>query len=231
MKAARIVIIFFTTISSAAFSYDEGKFGLNEEATVQARKTLMNARSMIDDAIRMVEGVIYPNLMTYGVDTRVNVTDSNILMNFTSSTTDAGTLGQNIISSEFAGSYTRNPYVKQLVILESGLRVQFKFASFDDQPEEPFKQYKIPLFEPFLGKRIIIAPILNIKYDNNGKIVVRNQEIDGWECLTDGDSGVVASGATIAEGMRSIVAMGGGILGTCQYISPINLDTLWKNIP
>lgn len=230
MKAARIVIIFLVTTSSAAFAYDEGRFGLNEEATVEARKTLMNARGMIDDAIRIVEGVIYPNLMTYGVDTRITVADSNILMNFVPSGSDAGTLGQNLISSEFGGTYTRNPYAKELVILESGLRIQFQFANFDNQPEDPLKQYKVPLFEPFLGKRIVIAPILNIKYDNNGKIVVRNQEIDGWECLTDADSGIVTSGSTIAEGMRSVVAMGGGILGTCQYISSTNLDTIWKTI-
>jgi len=230
MKAARIVIIFLIMLSSAAFAYDEGRFGLNEEATVEARKTLISARSMIDDALRIVEGIIYPNLITYGIDTRINITDSNILMNFVPSGTDAGTLGANIAVSEFGGSYTRNPHAKQLVILESGLRIQFQFANFDNQPEDPLKQYKVPLFEPFLGKRIILAPILNIKYDNNGKIVVRDQEIDGWECLTDADSGIITSGSTIAEGMRSVVAMGGGILGTCQYVSITNLDSIWKTI-
>lgn len=230
MKAARIVIIFLIISSSAAFAYDEGRFGLNEEATVEARKTLMNARSMIDDALRIVEGVIYPNLMTYGVDTRVDVATSDILMNFVPSGSDAGTLGQSITSSAFEGNYTPNPYAKELVILESGLRIQFKFASIDNQPEDPIKQYKVPLFEPFLSKRIVIAPILNIKYDTNGKIIIRNQEIDGWECITDADSGIVTSGSTIAEGMRSVVAMGGGILGTCQYISTSNLDLIWKTI-
>jgi len=230
MKTARLkLFLLLTLISSAVFAFDEGRFGLSEESTVAARKTLMSVRGTLDDTMRIIEGIIYPNLMSYGVNPRVSLINSDILMSFTASTNNVGTLASSV-ASKFDENYTYNPYINQLVILESGLKVQMKFIPSNQQPQESHVHYNIPMFEPLFNKRIILIPIMNIAYDSNDTILVRDQEIQEWECLTDADSGVVLSGSTIAEGMRSFVAMGGGILGTCQYISPTNLDLIWKTI-
>jgi len=73
-----------------------------------------------------------------------------------------------------------------------------------------------------------LIPIFNITYDSSNKITVKDSEISGWECLTDADGGISNSGVSIAGGMRSVISMGGGVLGSCQYILSSSLDSLWS---
>ncbi|WP_158706840.1 hypothetical protein [Candidatus Phycorickettsia trachydisci] len=226
-KLTKILLVSSLLASGMSFAADEGRFGLNEEATVNARKTLTSVRKIVDEAVRIVEGIIYPNLATYNVDTSAG---TGILVDLVGSTaTKTPTLASSL-SGQFT-SYTSNPYLARAAILESGLKVQMQFVDSGTgvSNANAGATFNVPIFESFYGKKIILIPIFNVKY-SSGKLTIKDQEINTWECLTDADEGISTSGTTIAAGMRSVVSMGGGILGTCQYLPSTSFSTVWQTI-
>jgi len=225
-KVTKILLVSSLLASGMSFGADEGRFGLNEEATVNARKTLTSVRKIVDEAVRLVEGIIYPNLATYSVDTSAG---TGILVDLVGSTATKTPTLSSSLSGQFT-SYTANPYLARAAILESGLKVQLQFVdSGTGVSNANASAFNVPIFESFYGKKIILIPIFNAKY-SSGKLTLKDQEINTWECLTDADEGISTSGTTIAAGMRSVVSMGGGILGTCQYLPSSSFSTVWTTI-
>lgn len=226
-KLTKFLLVSSLLASSMSFAADEGKFGLNEEATVNARKTLTSIRKIADEAVRLVEGVIYPNLATYNVDTS---TGTGILVDLVGSTATKTPTLSSSLTGQFT-SYTSNPYLQRAAVLESGLKVQLQFVDSTTgvSNANAGATFQVPIFESFYGKKIVLIPIFNVKY-SSGKLTIKDQEINTWECLTDADDGISTSGTTIAAGMRSVVSMGGGILGTCQYLPSTSFASVWQTI-
>ncbi len=230
-KLTKFLLVSSLLASASAFAADEGKFGLNEEATVNARKTLTSIRKIADEAVRLVEGVIYPNLATYNVDTSLSTTAGGILVDLVGSTASKTPTLSSSLTGQFT-SYTSNPYLARAAVLESGLKVQLQFVDSNTgvANSNAGNTFQVPIFESFYGKKIVLIPIFNVKYDTNGKVTLKDQEINTWECLTDADDGISTSGTTIAAGMRSVVSMAGGILGTCQYLPSATFTNVWQSI-
>jgi len=217
-------------LASSSFASDGGSFGLTEEATSAARKTLVGISKVTDSAIRLVEKVIYPNLHTYNINTS---SGTNILVDLIGSTTNTSpTLSTEALGYDSA-SFTSNPYIARAAIIESGLKIQIQITASGVANEGQSTTFNIPIFEPLLSKKIMLIPIFNVKYDSSGNITIKDQEISGWECLTNADDGISNSGVTIAPGMKSIVSMGAGALGTCQFLPSANwsgTNSIWQNI-
>jgi len=226
IKAFAFIILSFSTISYAS---DEGGFGLSEENLNAARKTLGSVRSSLDSAIRFVSDNIYPNLQTYGINTTKSSGDSQILVDFIGG---KGEDDKNTFSSikVIFKNYSENPYIASLVVIESGLRIQMKFLSNSGMRSSTATKAKAPIFEPFFGRRILLTPIFNIKYNSSGNITARDSEILAWECLSDADELISISGTTISEGMKSVVSLAGGDLGSCQYLTADSLNRIWANV-
>jgi len=218
-------------IPFSAFAGTEGEFGLGEEQVNMARKTMLSIRPSLDDAMRKVEDILYPNLQTYNIQTVLPLASTTILMDLIGTTSGKVASNSRTATSAYT-NYKTNPYIARLAIIETGLRVQLKFiSSSTGVADNQGTNAKVPIFEPFYGKRIVMVPIFNVAYDSsNTNVVAKDLEISAWECLSDADDGTSSSGATISEGMRSIVAIGGGNLGACQYVSSATLDTIWASI-
>jgi len=245
-----LILLLTSFLTSNVFAGDEEAFGLREEDVDMARKTLLNIRNNLDDAMRKVEDELYPNLQTYSIQTNIPLTNTTILMDFIGYT--PGKIPTNSRISIPPGApppgapppppgapppppaYRPNPYIARLAVIETGLRVQLKFVtSTTGVADNPVTTGKVPIFEPFYGKRIIMIPIFNVAYDSTSataNVTAKDSEISTWECLSDADEGISTSGTTIAEGMRSIVSIAGGNLGSCQYVSSATLDTVWAPI-
>ncbi|AVP87576.1 hypothetical protein phytr_6350 [Candidatus Phycorickettsia trachydisci] len=242
----KFLVFTFVLSLNTSFS-DEGEFGLREEEANMAHKTLQSIRTNLDDAMRKVEDALYPNLQTYSIQTNLPISSTTILVDFIGYT--PGKIPTNSRISLPPGApppgapppppgapppppaYRPNPYIARLAVIETGLHVQLKFVSaITGVNDNPVTTAKLPIFEPFYGKRIVMIPIFNVVYDSAGNVTTKDTEISTWECLSDADEGISTSGTTIAEGMRSVVSMGGGNLGACQFISSSNLDTIWANI-
>lgn len=232
MKNSLTLSLLLTSLFAfTAFAGGDGEFGIGEEDTNMARKTLLSIRPSLDDAIRKVEDVLYPNLQTYSIQTILPLASTTILMDFVGSTSGKVASNSRIATSAYT-SYKPNPYIARLAVIETGLRIQMKFISSSIGIVDNIgTTAKVPIFEPFFGKRIVMVPIFNVAYDSSGvNVTAKDLEISAWECLSDADESVSTSGTTISEGMRSIVSMAGGNLGACQFISAANLDTIWANI-
>lgn len=224
MKTKIIKTLFLTSILAArALAADEGGFGLNQESLATAQKTLRGIRVQLDAAIKIIENTIYPNLATYGIDTQS--TTPTTLIDFMSL---SGSLAKSLSGSFGSSTFTQNPYFSTLQIIDAHLYIRAQFSSSNIIDSKSGSSSTVPIFEPFLGKRIILVPMFNISYDSNNKIIIKDQEISGWECLTDADDGIINSGASIAAGMRSVVSIAGGVLGSCQYVLASSLDALWS---
>lgn len=226
-KLTKFLLVSSLLASASAFAADEGKFGLNEEATVNARKTLNSVRKIVDEAVRLVEGIIYPNLATYNVNT---ASGTGVLIDLIGSTSGKAPTLSSSLTGQFT-SYTSNPYLQRAAILESGLKIQLQFVNSTTgvSNSNAGATFNVPIFESFYGKKILLIPIFNAKYTSN-KLTIKDQDISTWECLTDADDGISTSGTTIAAGMRSVVSMGGGILGTCQYLPSSSFTTVWQDL-
>jgi len=224
-KFALIFLAFF----SISYASDEGGFGLSEENLYAARKTLRSVKSALDSAIKFVSDDIYPNLQTYGINTTKSLDNSQIVIDFVGGKSKDD---KNIFSSIRRNfkNYLKNPYISSLVLTESGLRIQMKFISNSGVSPRTGTRTKVPIFEPFFSRRILLTPIFNIKYDNSGNITAQDPEITAWKCLSDADELISISGTTIAEGMRSVVSMAGGYLGSCQYLTASSLNKIWANV-
>lgn len=238
------ILLLITVLASASFASDEGAFGLREEDADQARKTLKSIRVNLDDAMRKVEDILYSNLQTYSIQTNLPLSSTTILMDFVGYTPGKIPTNSRVALPPGApppgsprpppGShppppaYRPNPYIARLAVIETGLRVQLKFVSATTGVGI---LAKVPIFEPFYDKRIVMIPIFNVAYDSSGiNVTTKDTEISAWECLSDADEGISTSGTTISEGMRSVISMAGGDLGACQFISSANLDTIWAFI-
>jgi len=226
-----LTLLLISLFALNAFAGGDGEFGIGEEETNMARKTLLSIRPSLDDAMRKVEDVLFPNLQTYSIQTIIALANTTILMDFVGSTSGKVPTNSRTATSAYT-TYKSNPYIARLAIIETGLRVQLKFiSSTTGVTDNVGTTAKVPIFEPFLGKRIVMVPIFNVAYDSTGvNVTAKDLEITAWECLSDADEGVSNSGTTISEGMRSIVSMAGGNLGACQFISSTNLDTIWASI-
>jgi len=226
-------LLLTSLLASSVFAGDEGAFGLKEEDADMARKTLHSIRSSLDDAMRIVEDVLYPNLQTYSIQTFLPIASTTILMDLIGTTSGKVASNSRVSTTAFT-NYKTNPYIARLAIIETGLRVQMKFiSSATGVADNIGTTAKVPIFEPFYGKRIVMIPIFNVAYDgttSTSNVTAKDTEISAWECLSDADEGISTSGNTIAEGMRSIVSMAGGDLGSCQFIIATNLDTIWATI-
>lgn len=224
-------LILTLLIASNVFAAGEGEFGIGEEETNMARKTLLSIRPSVDDAMRKVEDVLYPNLQTYNIQTILPLASTTILMDFVGSTSGKVASNSRVATSSYS-SYKPNPYIARLAIIETGLRIQLKFvASSTGVANNVGTTAKVPMFEPFYDKRIVMVPIFNVAYDSSGvNVIAKDLEITAWECLSDADESISNSGTTISEGMRSIVSMAGGQLGACQFIRSTSLDTIWAAI-
>lgn len=222
MKKFFILFIF----SSVSYASDEGGFGLSEENLNAARKTLMSVKTDLNNAIQFVSDNIYPNLQTYGIDTTKSLNNTQIVLDFVGSqrSNDKDTFSS--LRSQFT-KYSENPYIASLVVIESGLRLQMQFVSKSGVRSRTGTKAKVPIFEPFFGRRILLTPIFNIESDSNSNITFQDRQILAWECISDADESVSISGITIAEGMKSVVSMAGGELGACQYLSSNNLNRIW----
>ncbi|AVP87577.1 hypothetical protein phytr_6360 [Candidatus Phycorickettsia trachydisci] len=237
-------LLLTSLLASSAFAGDEGAFGLREEDADMARKTLHSIRPSLDDAMRKVTDILYPNLQTYSIQTILPIASTTILMDLIGTTSGKVASNSRVSTSAFnvsttvsgvtttTNTYKTNPYIARLAIIETGLRVQLKFVSASTGvADNPGTTAKVPIFELFFGKRIVMIPIFNVAYDSSGNnVTAKDTEISAWECLSDADEGISTSGTTISEGMRSVVSMGGGDLGSCQFISAANLDTIWAAI-
>jgi len=221
------------TMFNLCYAYDEGGFGLSEEQTNMARKTLANIREVIDDAVRRVEKVYYPNIGTYGIKTNTSSSSSGIVVDLIGGTGSTGGMGSGYSShsiSTLYTSYKANSYIARMAIIAAGLRVQLKFINNTTSVTTANLTTKVPMFELFYNRRIVLMPMFNISYDSNGDIVARDLNIGSWEYLTDADESIGSGEAGLSEGMRSVVSIGGGVLGTCQYVSVANMDNIWVTI-
>ena len=226
----KFLLILFLVFNFANAS-DEGGFGLSEEDVNSARKTLSSIRKNIDDAMRKVEDILYPNLQTYDIDTNLLLAQTTIVVDLIGSTVGKTASNSRSIKANYT-NYKDNPYIARLAVIETGLRVQMKFIDSVTgvTDSQVATSGKVPLFEPFYGKRIVMVPIFNVTYDTSGNVTAKDQEITGWECLSDADEAIGSSSTGISEGMRSVVSLAGGRLGSCQYISVANMNTIWASI-
>lgn len=227
------VIATSLTMFNICYGYDEGGFGLSEEQTNMARKTLANIREVIDDAVRRVEKVYYPNIGTYGIKTTTSSSSAGIVADLIGGTGSTSGMGSGYTAhsiSSLYSSYKANSYIARMAIINSGLRVQLKFIESTTSVTTANLTTKVPMFELFYGRRVVLMPMFNILYDSNGNISTRDLNISSWECLTDADESIGSGEAGLSEGMRSVVSIGGGVLGTCQYVSVSNMDNIWVTI-
>lgn len=227
------VIASSLTMFNMCYGYDEGGFGLSEEQTNMARKTLANVREVIDDSVRRVEKVYYPNIGTYGINTNISSSSSGIIADLIGGTGSTSGMGSGYTSHSVAAlysSYKTNSYISRMAIIAAGLRIQLKFIDNTTSVTTASLTTKVPMFELFYGRRIVLMPMFNILYDSNGNISTRDLNIRSWECLTDADESIGSSEVGLSEGMRSVVSIGGGVLGTCQYVSVANMDNIWVTI-
>ncbi len=230
MKNMRTLNLLLLIFAFNTFAAGEGEFGIGEEETNMARKTLLSIRPSLDDAMRKVEDVLYPNLQTYSIQTNLALASTTILMDFVGSTSGKVASNSRMATSSYT-TYKPNPYIARLAIIETGLRIQMRFiSSGTGVSANTGTTTKVPIFEQFFGKRIVMVPIFNVAYDSSGNVTAKDLEITAWECLSDADEAISNSGTTISEGMRSIVSMAGGNLGACQFITATNLDTIWAAI-
>ncbi|AVP87573.1 hypothetical protein phytr_6320 [Candidatus Phycorickettsia trachydisci] len=227
------VIATSLTTFNLCYAYDEGGFGLSEEQTNMARKTLANIREVIDDAVRRVEKIYYPNIGTYGIKTNVSSSASGIVVDLIGGTGSTSGMGSGYTAHSISGLYTSykaNSYVARMAIIASGLRIQLRFIENTTSVTTGNLTTKVPMFELFYNRRVVLMPMFNISYDSSGNIVTRDLNISAWECLTDADESIGSGEAGLSEGMRSVVSIGGGVLGTCQYVSVANMDNIWVTI-
>jgi len=221
------------TMFNVCYGYDEGGFGLSEEQTNMARQTLANMREIIDDAVRRVSKIFYPNIGTYGIKTNVSLSSAGIVEDLIGGAGSTSGMGSGYAYRSISGlysSYKSNLYIARMAIINAGLRIQLRFIENTTSVTAANLTTKVPMFELFYNRRIILMPMFNISYDSNGNIVARDLNISSWECLTDADESIGSAEAGLLEGMKSVISIGGGVLGTCQYVSVANMDNIWANI-
>jgi len=149
------------------------------------------------------------------------------------------------ITSTNSGSYIKNPYIYKLAILNYGLTVQMQFVSSYVSSTTGYKTSKLAIFEPFLGKRILLVPYITdnkVKgkghYIGRGNLVnahkhqygVTGAYLDYWDCYTDADEIIASSANGITEQSTSIISIAGGVLDGCTFVTAATLNTMWISI-
>lgn len=222
----RITTVILCLIFGQCFASQDEGYGISEIDINLARVTGKNILNHLTYAIKVVENDIYPNLSNYSRNVKTASTTIYAYLINTSGNTSTFTNWITSVTSTNSGSYTKNPYIAKLAIVDYGLKIQMQFVSTNITSPGIGTNAKIPVFESFLGRRIMLVPIFNATYLGT-MLTSKDKTISSWTCLTDADETVVSSTNGISEGTLSVLAVAGGILGSCQYISAATMNTIW----
>lgn len=222
-------ILLLCLIFPQCFAAQDEGYGISEVDINLARITGKNVLNHLSYAIKVVENDIYPNLSSYGKNVKTASTSIYAYLINTSGNTSTFTNWISTITSINSGSYTKNPYIDKLAIVDYGLKIEMQFVGSNITSLGVGTSAKIPVFEPFLGRRIMLVPIFNAVYSNS-KLTSQDKAISSWTCLTDVDETIASSANGISEGSLSVLSVAGGMLGSCQYISAATMNTVWITI-
>jgi len=225
----KISPILLLCLFGQSFAVEDNGYGIREIDLNLARVTGKNILTHLTYAIKVVENDIYPNLSSYGKNVKTASTSIYAYLINTSGNTSTFSNWITTVTSTNSGSYTKNPYIAKLAIVDYGLKIQMQFVTTNITSFGVGTTAKIPLFEPFLGRRIMLIPIFNATYLST-LLTSKDKAISSWTCLTDADETVATSANGISEGTLSVLSVAGGVLGSCQYISAATMNTIWITI-
>ncbi|AVP87581.1 hypothetical protein phytr_6400 [Candidatus Phycorickettsia trachydisci] len=222
-------IVLLCLICQQSFAAQDDGYGVGEVAINLARITGKNILTHLAYAIKVVENDIYPNLSTYGKNVKTASTSIYAYLINTSGNTSTFSNWITTVTSTNSGSYIKNPYIAKLAIVDYGLKIEMQFAGTNITSFGVGTSAQVPVFEPFLARRIMLVPIFNATYSGT-KVTSQDKAISSWTCLTDADETIASSANGISEGSLSVLSVAGGVLGSCQYISAATMNTIWITI-
>lgn len=224
------ILLFSNGIS---FALDRQDSGVREIDYNLAKATLDNITTHLEYAEKVVVNDILPYVNS-SLYTQQSTGVYAYLVNNTGNTSTFSNWITSVTNTN-SGSYVKNPYIYKLAIVNYGLKVQMQFVSAYVTPVSNYATSKLAIFEPFLGRRIILVPNINLTYITTGKgkkkiTIVTGSGISDWVCYTDSDETIASSTHGISERNNSIVSIAGGILDGCVFLTAASLNSLWINI-
>lgn len=229
MRRIISILLYLFTILNVCFGAQDDGYGISEVAINLARITGKNVLNHLSYAIKVVENDIYPYLSSYGKNVKTASTSIYAYLINTSGNTSTFNSWITTVTNTNSGSYIKNPYIAKLAIVDYGLKIEMQFTNSNITSLGIGTSAKIPVFEPLLGRRIMLVPIFNATYLSL-ILTSKDKAISSWTCLTDVDETIASSANNISEGTLSVLAVAGGVLGSCQYISSATMNTIWINI-
>jgi len=222
-------VLLLCIIYQQCYAFQDDGYGISETAINLARISGKNVLTHLTYAVKVVENDIYPNLSSYNKNVKTASTTIYAYLINTSGSTSTFTNWITTVTTINSGSYTKNPYIDKLAIVDYGLKIQMQFAGSSITSLGVGTSAKIPVFEPFLARRIMLIPIFNATYSGT-TLTSKDKAISSWTCLTDADETIASSANGISEGTLSVLSIAGGVLGSCQYISSSTMNTIWITI-
>lgn len=138
-----------------SFALDQKNSGVREIDYNLAKATLENITTHLEYAQKVVMNDILPYVSSYTYTQSTGI--YAYLVNNTGNTSTFSNWITTVTSTN-SGSYVKNPYIYKLAIVNNGLKIQMQFVSNYVTPVSGYTTSKLSIFEPFLGRRIVLVP-------------------------------------------------------------------------
>lgn len=149
--------ILLLCVNGISLALDQKNSGTREIDHNLAKATLENITTHLESAQKVV---IY-DILPY-VSSSLYTQQSGIYAYLVNNTGYTSTFSNwlTTVTNTNAGSYVKNPYIYKLAIVNNGLKIQMQFVSTYVTPVSGYTTSKLSIFEPFLGRRIILVPYI-----------------------------------------------------------------------
>lgn len=144
-------------LNGMSFALDQKNSGVREIDYNLAKATLKNITTHLEYAQKVVMNDILPYVSSYTYTQSTGI--YAYLVNNTGYTSTFSNWITTVTSTN-SESYVKNPYIYKLAIVNNGLKIQMQFVSNYVTPISGYTTSKLSIFEPFLGRRIVLVPYI-----------------------------------------------------------------------
>ncbi|AVP87580.1 hypothetical protein phytr_6390 [Candidatus Phycorickettsia trachydisci] len=150
------LIFILLHLNGISFAYDQKNAGVREIDYNLAKATLENITTHLEYA----EQVVMNDILPYVNSKLYTQQGTGVYAYLVNNTGNTSTFTNWIttVTNTNSGSYTKNPYIYKLAIVNYGLKIQMQFVNNYITPVSNYSTSKLSIFEPFLGRRIILVP-------------------------------------------------------------------------
>jgi len=155
-KLITSIVFILLCLDGISFALDQKNSGVREIDHKLAKATLDNITTHLEAA----ESVVMNDILPYVSSKLYTQGGTGIYAYLINNTGNTSTFSNWIttVTNTNSGSYIKNPYIYKLAIVSNGLKIQMQFVNNYATPTNDYKTSKLAIFEPFLGKRIILVP-------------------------------------------------------------------------